>query len=126
MKKNPEDLTPKGVKRAATVEITRLIRERGNEFHTVDDDGNPLTRLQALALLIWRKALGWIEMDPKTGTEIIHSPDRGFITMIYDRLDGKMAPAVADSGKKKATLSDRVGEQSKRRLNQMAKEKENE
>ena len=120
MKKNPEDLTPKGIKRAATVEITRLIRERGNEFHTVDDDGNPLTRLQALALLVWKKALGWTETDPKTGTETIHSPDRGFITMIYDRLDGKMAPAVADTGRKKATLSDKVEEQSKRRLNQMA------
>lgn len=126
MKKNPKDLTPKGVKRAATVEITRLIRERGNEFHTVDDEGNPLTRLQALALLIWKKALGWTETDPKTGTEIIHNPDRGFITMVYDRLDGKMAPAVADNGKKKATLSDRVGEQSKRRLNQMAEKENNE
>ena len=126
MKKNPKDLTPKGVKRAATVEITRLIRERGNEFHTVDDEGNPLTRLQALALLVWKKALGWTEVDPKTGTEIVHSPDRGFITMIYDRLDGKMAPAVADTGKKKATLSDRVGEQSKRRLNQMSEKEDNE
>jgi len=126
MKKNPEDLTPKGVKRAATVEITRLIRERGNEFHTVDDEGNPLTRLQALALLVWKKALGWTETDPKTGTETTHSPDRGFITMIYDRLDGKMAPAIADNGKKKATLSDRVGEQSKRRLNQMAEKEDNE
>ena len=124
MKKKPEDLTPKGVARIATVEITRLIRERGNEFHTVDDDGNPLTRLQALALLIWQKALGWKEVDPKTGTEIIHSPDRGFITMIYDRLDGRVAPAVADAGKKKATLSDKVAEQSKKRLNILAQEEE--
>jgi len=124
MKKNPEDLTPKGVKRAAAIEITRLIRERGNEFHTVDDEGNPLTRLQALALLVWKKALGYTEVDGKTGAETVHSPDRGFITMIYDRLDGKMAPAVADTGKKKATLSDKVAEQSKRRLNQMAEEKQ--
>lgn len=123
-KKNPEDLTPQGVKKAATVEITRLIRERGNEFHTVDDEGNPLTRLEALALLIWKKALGFKEIDPKTGTETIHSPDRGFVAMIYDRLDGKMAPAIADTGRKKATLSDRVAEQSKRRLNQMAEEKQ--
>lgn len=122
-KKNPEDLTPRGIKRAATVEITRLIRERGNEFHTVDDEGNPLTRLQALALLIWKKALGYTDTDPKTGAETIHSPDRNFVAMIYDRLDGKMAPAIADRGKGKATLSDRVAEQSKRRLNQMAEEK---
>lgn len=124
MKKNPKDLTPKGVKRAATVEITRLIRERGNEFHTVDDEGNPLTRLEALALLVWQKALGWTETDGKTGVETVHSPDRGFITMIYDRLDGKMAPAIADNGKKKATLSDKVEEQSKRRLSQMAETKQ--
>jgi hypothetical protein len=122
--KNPKELTPRGIKCAATVEITRLIRERGNEFHTVDDEGNPLTRLEALALLIWKKALGWTEIDGKTGTETVHSPERGFITMIYDRLDGRVAPAVADSGKKKATLSDRVGEQSKRRLNQMAQVKQ--
>jgi len=126
MKKKPEDLTPKGIKRVATVEITRLIRERGNEFHTVDDEGNPLTRLQALALLIWQKALGYTEIDGKTGTEIVHSPDRGFITTIYDRLDGKMAPAIANNGKKKATVADRVEEQSKRRLNQMAEKEDNE
>jgi len=123
-KKNPEDLTPKGVKKAATVEITRLIRELGNEFHTVDAEGNPLTRIEALALLVWKKALGFTEIDPKTGTETVHSPDRTFVSMIYDRLDGKMAPAIADRGKGKATLSDKVAEQSKRRLNQMAKEKD--
>lgn len=126
MKKNPEDLTPKGIKRAATVEITRLIREHGNEFHTVDDEGKPLTRLEYLALLIWQKAIGYTELNGKTGEEIVHAPDRGFITMIYDRLDGKMAPAVADVGNKKATLSDKVAEQSKRRLNQMVEAEDNE
>lgn len=122
-KKKVTDLTPSGVAKAATAELTKIIKQIGNEFHTVDDEGNPLTKIQALGRLVWNKALGYLEKDVETGVEVKHNPDKTFIGMIWDRLEGKVAPSVSGSGKDKATLSDRIGSQRKRRLNQMAKDK---
>jgi len=120
-KKKLTDLTPRGITQTAAAELTKIIKQIGNELHTVDDEGNPLTKIQALGRLVWNKALGFVERIPETGKEIRHNPDKAFIGMIWDRLEGKVAPSVSGSGKDKATLSDRVKEQSKRRLNQAAK-----
>lgn len=122
-KKKSKDLTPQGVAKAATAELTKIIKQIGNEFHTVDDEGNPLTKIQALGRLVWDKALGYREKDIETGVDIKHSPDKAYVGMLWDRLEGKVAPSVSGSGKDKATLSDRIGNQHKRRLNQMAKGK---
>lgn len=122
-KKKSKDLTPQGVAKAATVELTKIIKQIGNEFHkdTVDNGGNRLTKIQTLGRLVWDKALGYTEVDVDSDVVIHHNPDKAFIGMIWDRLEGKVVPAVSGSGKDKATLSERVKEQSKRRLNQAAK-----
>lgn len=122
-KKKAKDLTPTGVARAATVELTKFIKEIGSEFHTVDDEGRPLTKVESLARLVWNKALGYREKDVESDKEIVHYPDRAFIGMLWDRLEGRVAPAVQSKDGGKAKLSERIGEQSKRRLNQMSKEK---
>ncbi len=119
-KKEP---TPKGIKRAATIELSRLIKRIGQEEHTIDDTGAAITKFEALARYVWDAALGYTSKDIKTGTEIVYHPDKAYVNMIFDRTDGKVAPAVSNGGKKKATLSTRIKEQSKRRLNQMSKEK---
>jgi hypothetical protein len=120
-KKNPADLTPQGRKLKATKTLTQLLRRLGDEAHTVDDEGAVLTKFQALAKMIWDKALGYTEEIPETGESIIHKPDKSYVNTILERVDGKVAPAVASDGKKKATLADRIGEQSKVRLNALAK-----
>jgi len=127
-KKNPKNLTPQGVAKAATAELTKMIKDIGSEFHTVDDEGRPLTKIETLARLVWDKALGYkVETVTADGVkETTIPPDKSFIGMIWDRLEGKVTPAVKDSGREKAKLSDRVAAQSKRRLNQMSKEKKNE
>lgn len=107
-------------KKSKKIELTELVRQIGNEIHTTDDDGSPLTKLQVMARLIWKKALGYTEEDVKTGAKTVHFPDKGFIDRIWDRLEGKVQPAAKDS-RKKASLADRITEQSKRRLSRMAK-----
>jgi hypothetical protein len=122
-KKNPKDLTPQGIKKAATAELTKLIRSIGGEAHTVDNKGTGLTKIETLARLVWDRALGGtIRTVTDSGVkETVVPPDKAFIGMIWDRLEGRVAPAVSNDGKNKAKLSDRVKEQSKRRLNQMSK-----
>ena len=120
-KKDPADLTPQGKKLNATNTLTRYIRKLGEEMHTVNDEGETLTRFQALAQLVWDRALGFTEEIPETGERVIHKPDKGFIGVIFDRTEGKVAQAAPVGGKKKASLADRIGEQTKARLNRIAK-----
>ncbi len=118
-----EKLTPKSIKQAATTELSKLIKRIGQEQHTIDDAGIGITKFEALARLVWDRALGCTKKDPKTGAETVFHPDKTFIGMVFDRTEGKVAPAVSNDGNKKATLSSRIKEQSVKRLNQMSKEK---
>lgn len=123
-KKDLADLTPKGVKKNATNILTEHIKRLGSESITINDEGDPITRFAVLAKLVWDKALGYREEIKLDGGEIevtVHKPDKGFIGMIFDRTEGRVAPVVADDSKKKVSLADRIGEQSKVRLNRLAK-----
>ena len=117
-------MTPKGVKKNATNILTGHIKRLGSESVTIDDEGDPITRFAILAKLVWDKALGYreeIKLDDGEVEVTIHKPDKGFIGMIFDRVEGRVAPVAADDSKKKVSLADRIGEQSKVRLNRLAK-----
>lgn len=123
-KKNPADLTPSGIKRNATNILTAYLKRLGKEAYTVDDAGDPVTRFEALAQLVWDKALGHTEkitLDDGSCVETVHKPDRAFIGMIFDRVEGRVVPVAAAEDKGKKSLADRIGEQSKVRLNRLAK-----
>ena len=110
MSKPPKrKLTPQGVR----IKAGRLMTEKTNRLYN---------DLEWLALLCWDRATGYIEKhvtDDCKDTEIIHAPDKGFISMIWERLEGKVAPVVKD-GDKKAKVADRIAEQSKKRANRLA------
>lgn len=118
--KPSDELTPLGIKAKATKTLTKLIKEIGQRKHTIDDEGRVVSKFEALAWLIWNKSLGYVEKDVKTGEETKYKPDRSFISMILDRTEGKVAPTVAGGAKDKVTVADRVGEQAKKRINQLA------
>ena len=103
-----------------TKRLNYLIEKLGLESITVDDEGTPITRFEQLARIIWNKALGYTERDEKTGAEIKYNPDKHFIDMIYDRMEGKIPAAASGSDGKKASLADRVSDQTKSRLNALA------
>lgn len=97
-----------------------LVKRLGLEQYTVlPGDGTPITRFEHLARLIWNLALGYTEKDVKSGKEIIHKPDKSFIRMIYDRMEGKV-PNAQVSSDKKASLADKISDQTKSRLNSLA------
>ena len=122
-KKDPADLTPKGIRREATNILTKHLKKLGSEVYTIDDEENAVTRFEALAQLVWKRALGYTDkrvLDDGSEVETVFHPDRAYIGMIFDRTEGKVAPVVTSDSKKKVTLASRIGEQARARLNAMA------
>lgn len=103
-------------------ELTRHLRDLAMEAETITDSGESLTKAQALAAALWKKALGWTEnrkMDDGSYKEIVHAPEAWAIQLIYDRLEGKVAQSVDDGGDK-PKIADRVSELAKKRVNSLA------
>lgn len=102
--------------------LTNKLRELAAEVHDMDPDGTMVTRGEALASLLWNKALGYKEQfidDDGDKAEIIHPPEAWALQLVYDRLEGKTPVAIQeDSGKIKA--KDKVGDLAKKQLNALA------
>ena len=107
----------------STRQLTKHLRELANETHDIDlDDGRVITKGEALARLLWGKALGETikTIDDQGVThEEIQKPASWAISMIYDRMEGKIPQSVADS-EKGMSAAERVSELVKTRLNSEA------
>jgi len=117
--------------------LTHFIREIANEVHDnplitgpAIDDSRMITKAEALARYIFKAALGYKEtvevIDKKTGRvighkEIIHPPDKVYVTMLYDRMEGRVPTVEVKETSKKATAADRVSKLAKDRINSIAK-----
>lgn len=105
-----------------TRDLTNHIREMAAEVHTLLDDGTCVTRGEALALLIWRKALGGTEVsidDEGNETKLEIKPEPWAINLIYDRIEGKTPQAVsAEEGT--ITAVEQVRDLAKQRINTLA------
>lgn len=105
--------------RALSKELAKLA----SAVHTCDEQGNEITKEQALADLVWKMALGWEELvkDEDTGQikRTKHAPLSWAIQYLYERLEGRAAVASPDNaGGIKA--AERVGDLAKQRINQLA------
>lgn len=127
MAKKDKKPTIKNTKQRAGTILSSLLRniaEEETEFHK-DIDGNDrmVTKAEALARLVWKKALGYTEKTINTDgqeLETVHYPDRVYASMLFDRLEGRVA-AVESGKKEQRSVADRVGEQSKKRINALTK-----
>ena len=101
-------------------QLTLHLRQLSAEAHSIADDGDVITKAEAMALLLWNYALGWEEADPDDPEKTIqHKPQQWAISLIYDRLEGKAPTAIEDmSGT--MTTADKVSELAKNNLNAMA------
>jgi hypothetical protein len=120
-----------GLKTVAGMQLSKFLRDIGDETTEVEGldpkSGKPriIKKTEALARTIWKLALGYSERriervdgKPKEVVKVV-KPDLACISMIFERLEGKVA-ANTDAGKKQRKLSDRVSEQAKKRLNRLA------
>jgi len=132
----PEDTekSEHGKKVIAGKLLSRFIREIASEIHddpivkARGEEAVMLTKAEALARYMWKAALGWEESVDvyKNGKKIgikpeVHKPDKTFISMIWDRMEGRAAMIDVKGGSDKTSLVDRVSAQGKKRLNQIAK-----
>lgn len=133
----PEDTKEKsehGKKSIAGKLLSKFIREIASEIHddpvikAKGEDAVMLTKAEVLARYVWKSALGYIEEvetykdGMKTGIRPeVHKPERWAINMVWDRSEGRVGAADPKGSSDKASLADRVSEQGKKRLGQIAK-----
>ena len=131
------DVTEKsehGKKTAAGKLLSKFIREIASEIcddpeiKAKGEEAVMITKAEKLARYMWKAALGCEEEVAvyKDGTKVgirpeVHKPDKTFIGMIWDRMEGRAAMIDAKGGSDKASLADRISAQGKKRLDQIAK-----
>lgn len=101
--------------------LTNYLRKLAMEAETMTDEGEPLTKAELLASVLWKKALGWTEekLDADgVSKEVVHAPEAWAIQLIYDRLEGRVAQSIPDTSEKRK-VSERVSDLSKRRINDL-------
>lgn len=102
--------------------LTRHLKELAATLSDqMGDDGNALTRAEALAKVIWDRAIGWKEMDDQ-GKEVKHKPEPWAVSLVYERLEGR-CPTAEDVGSNKGTsVAEKVGDLSRVKINKLTEE----
>lgn len=91
-------------------------------FIDVDDVSRPITKDEALAREVWKRALGYevdIENADKTITHRVFAPDPRAQTFIFERREGKN---IIPTDERTISLIDKISEISKARLNEVAEQ----
>lgn len=131
----PNDMENHGKKIVAGKLLSKFIKEIAEEIHddpvirAKGEEAVDLTKAEVLARYMWKAALGYSEdvnVLDKSGKKIgirpeYHKPDKTFIGMIWDRMEGRAAMIDAKGGSDKASLADRVSALGKKHMNQIAK-----
>lgn len=116
--------------------LSKFIREIASEIcddpeiRAAGEDAVMITKAEKLARWIWKAALGYsedIDVLDKAGKKIgiklaVHKPNKTYIGLIYDRLEGRVAMMDAKSGSDKISLADKVSGLGTERVNQIAKQ----
>ena len=124
-----------GKKVAAGKLLSKFLREILNEEYddpivkAKGEEAVMMTKAEVIARHIVRAATGYTEdvdvLDKdgkKTGIKpVYHRPDKAYIGLIYDRLEGRASMMDVKGGSDKASLADKVSEQGKKRLGQIVK-----
>lgn len=112
------DPAKKLVGRALTTELRKLA----SEVHTCTDSGDPITKEQLLARMVWDLALGVTEMkrdEEGNLKRIEHKPVAWAQQFLFDRLEGKAVPTTPEN-ETGVRAADKVRELAKNRLNGFA------
>lgn len=99
--------------------LSKYLRALALDIETQDDKGDPVTRAAALAQFVWKAALGYKELDVKTGKETAHEPDWRAIELLYNRIEGKVPVATPEDNSQ--SLADKVSDLGKARANSLCK-----
>jgi hypothetical protein len=98
--------------------LSKYLRCLALEIETVDEQGDPVTKAQALAMLVWKHALGFKDRDDK-GKESFHKPETWAIELLYNRIEGRIPIAVVEESGR--SLTEKVSDLGKARINSLSK-----
>lgn len=99
--------------------ITVIASEK-TEMVTVDGADDIVTKAEALARLTWKSALGFKEkvLNGVVYEDIIHPPSLAHQQIVWERMEGKAAPASEPiKPKKKDDATSRVSNELAKRIN---------
>jgi len=103
-------------------QLTKHLRELAAEAHDWSEEDGVITKGEALAKLLWKKALGYKEKtvdDEGNEKEVYHPPASWAIQLVYDRMEGKTPQAITEDDTR-ISAADRVRDLAKARLNSLA------
>ncbi len=118
-KPNKKPTTLLGDKQRAGRLLSSHLRKIAQEATEVNSEGGMITKSEALARLMFKMALGYTVKDVKTNVEITYAPDKGMISLLWDRIEGRAGP-VNDSDAQKRSLPKKVSDENKKRANNLA------
>lgn len=88
--------------------LTHHLRLLAREVHDVSKkNGDPITRAEALAKLLWDKALGYESQernDMGAVVTVTHRPESWAIQLLYDRLEGRVPNAPEEDNDRPRAL----------------------
>lgn len=117
---------PKSKPKYNSRQLTNHLRELAAEVHDweMEDDGEGrvITKGEALARLLWQRALGYDEVkvdDEGREKRIKHDPAQWAIQLIYERMEGRSPQAIAEDENRRRA-KDKVSDLAKARVNELA------
>ena len=119
---------PKKKLKYSARQLTKFLKELAMEAESIDDEGETITKGKALAILLWKKALGYSEIrEDEEGVkrEVYHKPESWAGQFIYDRMEGRVPQAAADE-KDGPSIADKIREISKAKANALASQAQTE
>ena len=105
--------------------IRQIADEKVKPLEDADAEGGVrmATRAEALARQIWQRAEGYTE-HLKEGKEKTHAPDKAMVTLLIERMEGRVPTIDAKDQKPKASVAERVSEQARQRMSVAVKDSE--
>ena len=101
--------------------LSKYLRALALDVETVNPEGDPVTKAQVLAGLVWKHALGFEDLrdpdNPEKGRVRV-PPTVWAIDLLYNRIEGKIPLAVVeDQGR---SLTEKVSDLGKAKINSLA------
>jgi hypothetical protein len=110
-------------KKYSSRQLTEHLRQLAAEAWDWSEEDGVITRGEALARLLWQKALGWTEESVDEEGEVhktTHKPESWAIQFLYERMEGKTPQAASEDDGRSVRAKDTVRELAQSRLNSLA------
>lgn len=104
--------------------LTDHLRKVLEKAHEELVDGEFVSKGEALAALLVRKALGHTSVqrdDNGNEVEVVHKPESWAITYVFDRIEGKVPQPPDETKLQSALAKDKVSELARERASALAK-----